>query len=240
MTASSHDRSPIIAEPKPRVAGESAIGVGARWEHRLRQAALVLARLCLAYLFFTQLWWKAPPTYGCPADFHFTTGTPSQLQRSGGLCDWIGIESVYATQPHRLLVANLDNRGAPEIAIDIGWLARLNGAFIDNIVKPNIRWFGSVIFFTETFIFASLFLGLLSRLGGLVAIGMSAQLLVGLAGIPNPYEWEWAYINMVLLAVAVFAFAPGRILGLDTLLRPRLQAAAANGSRIAKIVFALT
>jgi hypothetical protein len=240
MTASSHDRSPAIAEPKPRLAGETATDVGARWEQRLKHAVLVLARLGVAYLFFTQLWWKAPPTYGCPADFHFTTGTPAQLQRSGGLCDWIGIESVYASQPHRLLVANIDNRGAPEIAIDIGWLARLNGAFIDNVVKPNIRWFGSVIFFTEAFIFASLLLGLLSRLGGLVAIGMSAQLLVGLAGIPNPYEWEWAYINMVLLAVVVFAFAPGRILGLDTVLRPRLRAAAAHGSRIAQVVLALT
>jgi hypothetical protein len=240
MTASSQDRSPTTAESKPRDAGEAATEVVARWEHRLRQVALVVARLSLAYLFFTQLWWKAPPTYGCPADFHFTTGTPAQLQRSGGLCDWIGIESVYATQPHRLLVANIDNRGAPEIAIDIGWLARLNGAFIENVVKPNISWFGSVIFFTEAFIFASLFLGLLSRLGGLVAIGMSAQLLVGLAGIPNPYEWEWAYINMVVLALVVFAFAPGRILGLDTLLRPRLRAAAANGGRIAKVLLALT
>jgi hypothetical protein len=240
MTASSHDRSPAIAEPRQRVASESATGAIARWEHRLRQFALVVTRLGLAYLFFTQLWWKAPPSYGCPADFRFTTGTPAQLQRSGGLCDWIGIESVYASQPHRLLVANIDNRGAPEIAIDIGWLARLNGAFIDTIVKPNIRWFGSVIFFTEAFIFASLFLGLFSRLGGLVAIGMSAQLLIGLAGIPNPYEWEWAYINMVLLALVVFAFAPGRILGLDALLRPRLQAVAANGSRIAKAVLALT
>jgi hypothetical protein len=69
---------------------------------------------------------------------------------------------------------------------------------------------------------------------------MSAQLLIGLAGIPNPYEWEWAYINMVLLAIVIFAFAPGRYLGLDALLRPRLQAATANGSRIAKVVLALT
>jgi hypothetical protein len=240
MTASSHDRSPAIAKPDRHVASETATGTVVRWERRLQQVALVLARLGMAYLFFTQLWWKAPPTYGCPADFRFTTGTPAQLQRSGGLCDWIGIESVYATQPRPLFVANIDNRGAPEIAIDIGWLARLNGAFIDNIVKPNIRWFGSVIFFTEAFIFASLFLGLLSRLGGLVAIGMSMQLLVGLAGIPNPYEWEWTYINLVLLALVLFAFAPGRILGLDALLRPHLQAAAANGSRIAKGVLALT
>ena len=97
MAASSHDRSPAMAEPTPRIAGETASDTVARWEQRLQQAALVLARLSVAYLFFTQLWWKAPPTYGCPADFHFTTGTPAQLQRSGGLCDWIGIESVYAS-----------------------------------------------------------------------------------------------------------------------------------------------
>jgi hypothetical protein len=240
MTASSPDRTSAIGEPEQRAARETATVPAPRWERRLQQATLILARLGLAYLFFTQLWWKAPPTFSCPADFHFTTGTPAQLQRSGGLCDWIGIESVYATQPHRLLVANIDNRGAPEIAIDLGWAARLNGTFIDTIVKPNIRWFGYVIFFTEAFIFASLLLGLFSRLGGLVAVGMSAQLMIGLAGIPNPYEWEWAYINMVLLAVLALAFAPGRYLGLDALLRPRLQATAANGGRIARAVLALT
>ena len=51
------------------------------WEARLQQAALVLLRIGLAYLFFTQLWWKLPPSFGCPADFRFTTGTPAQLQR---------------------------------------------------------------------------------------------------------------------------------------------------------------
>ncbi|NJM07012.1 hypothetical protein HC891_13760 [Candidatus Gracilibacteria bacterium] len=73
------------------------------WERRLQQAALILLRLGLAYLFFTQLWWKAPPTFGCTADFAFTTGTPQQLQRTSGLCDWIGIEAVYATQPRPFL-----------------------------------------------------------------------------------------------------------------------------------------
>src|SRR5262245_38983123 len=111
MTVSSHDRSPAVVEPEQRAVQETATIPVARWERRLQQVPLVLARLGLAYLFFTQLWWKAPPTFGCPADFRFTTGTPSQLQRSGGLCDWIGIESVYATQPRRFFVANIDNRG---------------------------------------------------------------------------------------------------------------------------------
>jgi hypothetical protein len=83
-------------------------------------------------------------------------------------------------------------------------------------------------------------LGLLSRLGALVAIGMSAQLLVGLAGIPNPYEWEWSYILMVLLSILMFGLLPGRILGLDALLRPRLAAAAAHGNRAARAALLLT
>jgi hypothetical protein len=210
------------------------------WEIRLQQAALVLLRVGLAYLFFTQLWWKTPPTFGCTADFRFTTGTPAQLQRSSGLCDWIGIEAVYATEPRPFFVANIDNRGAPELAIDLGWAARLNGALIENVVKPNIAWFGYLIWLAEAFIFASLFFGLFSRLGGLVAIGVGAQLMIGLGGIGNPYEWEWAYTNIVLLAILAFAFAPGRSFGLDTLLRPRLLTAAARGNRLARAVALLT
>ncbi len=211
-----------------------------RWETWIQRAALVLLRVGLAYLFFTQLWWKTPPTFGCTADFRFTTGTPAQLQRSGGLCDWIGIEAVYATEPRPFFVANIDNRGAPEIAIDLGWAARLNGAFIENVVKPNIAWFGYLIFASEAFIFISLFFGLFSRLGGLVAIGMAAQLMIGLGGIGNPYEWEWAYNNIVLLAILAFAFAPGRYFGVDALLRPGLLAAAARGNRLAQGAALLT
>ncbi|NJM07013.1 hypothetical protein HC891_13765, partial [Candidatus Gracilibacteria bacterium] len=105
-------------------------------------------------------------------------------------------------------MANIDNRGGPEIAIDLAPLAQLNGAFIENVVKPNISWFGYVIWFSEFFIFASLLVGLFSRLGGLVALGIGAQLMIGLGGIGNPYEWEWAYNNIVLLAFIAFAFAP--------------------------------
>jgi hypothetical protein len=237
MASSRADRGGLVSSD---LRAQGRVASLARWERWLQHAALVLLRLGLAYLFFTQLWWKLPPTFGCPADFRFTTGTPQQLQRSSGLCDWIGIEAVYATEPRPFFVANLDNRGAPEIAIDLGWAARLNGAFIENVVKPNIAWFGYLIWAAEAFIVVSLLLGLFSRLGGLVAIAMSAQLMIGLGGISNPYEWEWAYINMVLLAILVFAFAPGRILGLDALIRPRLLASAANGNRFARALALLT
>ena len=199
------------------------------WEKRLQQAVIVLARLGLGLLFLTQLSWKSPPTFGCGADFAFTTADASgNLQRTRGLCDWIGVESVYATRDRTIL------------GVNIRPIAQLNGAFIDTIVKPNIRWFGYVIFGTEALIAAAMFLGLFSRLGALMAIGMSAQLMIGLANIPNPPEWEWSYILMVLLSILMFGLTPGRILGLDALLRPRLGAAAARGNRLARAALLLT
>ena len=214
------------------------------WEEILRKVVIVIGRLALAYLFFTQLFWKMPPTFGCPPDFSFTTGAVEggrvQLQRTSGLCDWIGIEAVWSTQPRPFFVANLDNQGAPEIAIDLGWAARLNGLFLENVVMPNIRWFGWLIWGAEAFIFVSMLLGLFTRLGGLVAIGISAQLMIGLGGISTPYEWEWIYKQMVVISVMMFGLTVGRIWGVDAWLRPRLQASAAKGKRWAGWLLWLT
>ena len=216
-----------------------------KWEQRLRQIALVIARLGLAYLFFSQLFWKMPPGFGCPPDYAFTTGNLDangrlSLQRTSGLCDWIGIEIAWSDQPRRLCVTNLDNQGPAELHLDLGWAARLNALFLEGVVEPNIRWFGWLIWVAEAFIFLSLFLGLFSRLGGLVSVAISAQLALGLAGIGNPYEWEWSYNLMVLLSLVMFAFTPGRVLGLDAWLRPRLLGSAEGGSRLARALSWLT
>jgi uncharacterized membrane protein YphA (DoxX/SURF4 family) len=214
------------------------------WEQRLRRTALVIARVGLAYLFFTQLFWKMPPDFGCPSDYAFTTGSVDEsgrlrLQRTSGLCDWIGVENVWADQPRPFFVANIDNQGAPEISIDLGWAAKLNNLFLENIAMPNIRWFGWFIWGGEAFIFVSLLLGFFSRLGGLTAVAMSGQLMIGLAGISNPYEWEWSYNLMVLLSLLMFAFAPGRVFGVDTWLRPRLRTAAEGDDRAGRIAHVL-
>ena len=215
-----------------------------RWEVILRKAILVIARLTLAILFFTQLWWKMPPTFGCPADYAFTTSTVEngrlRLQRTSGLCDWIGIEQVYSTQPRPLIVANLDNTGDPEISINIAPIARLNGIFLENVIQPTIRFSGWLLWLAEASIFVLLLLGLFSRLGAAIAVAVSTQLLVGLSGIPNPYEWEWAYNTIFVLALVLFAFAPGRVFGIDALLRPRFLAAKARGSFFGKVLSWLT
>ena len=215
-----------------------------RWEEVLRKVILVVARLALAVLFFTQLWWKMPPTFGCSPDYAFTTATTEngrlRLQRTSGLCDWIGIEQVYSTQPRPLIVANLDNTGDPEISINIAPIARLNGIFLENVIQPTIRFSGWLLWLAEASIFVLLLLGLFSRLGAAIAVAVSAQLLVGLSGIPNPYEWEWAYNTIFVLALVLFAFAPGRVFGIDALLRPRFLAAKARGSFFGKVLSWLT
>ena len=211
-----------------------------KFEKRLQTIILLIARLTLGYLFFTQLFWKIPPQFGCPADFAFTTGSVDngrvQLQRTSGLCDWIGVEIVWAQQPRPFFVADMTPVGGPVLSIGLGWLARLNGLFLENVVIPNIRWMGWLIWGAEAFIATSLILGLFTRLGGLTAILISGQLMIGLGGIPNPYEWEWGYNLMVVLSLVIFAFAPGQFLGLDRLVKPRLQASAQKGSRVARFL----
>ncbi|MGQ0605188.1 MAG: TQO small subunit DoxD [Anaerolineales bacterium] len=206
-------------------------------ENTLQNIGLLIARLALGYLFFTQLWWKLPPTFGCPADFALTTGTPQRLQRTGGLCDWIGIETVWSQAPSRPVLATV---GGPNWSVDISPMARLNGAFLEGFVQPNIRWFGWVVFGMEAFIFVSLFFGLFSRLGALVSIAQSLQLMIGLAGITNPPEWEWGYNLMVVLSIVLAAIPAGRWLGVDQWLRPKLMAAADGGNALAKILVWLT
>lgn len=210
----------------------------------VQKVALTVLRLALAYLFFTQLFWKLPPTFGCNAAFGITTGGVQNgrvtLQRTRGLCDWLGVESVWAKQERLFFTTNTDNQGRPEIFINLSFLTQLNGSIVDGVIIPNIRVFGWLIWFAEASIFVLLLLGLFSRLGGLIALGVSAQLMLGLAGIPNPYEWEWGYNNMVVLSLMVFAFAPGRFFGVDALLIPRLKRMAEKGNRIARVLLLAT
>lgn len=207
-----------------------------RWERWIYGACLVIGRLGLAYLFFAQLFWKMPPTFGCPPDYAFTTATADgRLARTSGLCDWIGVEQVWSTRARPWLVADISTIGGPRLSIDIGPIARLNGWFLENVIQPNIHWTGWLVWAAEAFVAVSLFLGLFTRLGTLVALAVSAQLMIGLAGISNPFEWEWGYNQMVLLSVVLFGTAPGRILGLDALLRRATRAAKEQGNLFARL-----
>lgn len=191
-------------------------------------AAIAIASIGLGYLFFTQLWWKVPPTFRCGENFE-----------SGGLCDWVGREVSHAEGPRQLFKANIvRSQPGPELSVPLGWATSLNGAFLENVVQPNLRWFGWVIWGTESFIVLSLTLGFFSRLGALAAVGMATQLTLGLAGTPG--EWEWSYQLILLLAIAMFGIAPGRYFGLDRLLRPRLKTLSERGSRAGRLLLLFT
>lgn len=199
-----------------------------RLERGITVIAITIASIGLGYLFFTQLWWKVPPDFGCRNDF-----------TRGGLCFFLEHAVSSADGTDKLLKANIiKSRPGPEISVPIGWATQLNAIFIENVVQPNIRWFGFVLWGTEAFIFLSMCLGFFSRLGALVAIGVSTQLMIGLAHTPN--EWEWSYILMLLLAIAMFGIAPGRYFGLDRLLRPRFRALSERGSRLGRLLLAFT
>ncbi len=214
----------------------------ARWERRLRQTVILIGRLTLAFLFFSNLWWKLPPNFGCPKDFTFKEETsPGQYNKSSGLCTFLGYESIFADKPRQIFVADLRYAGLPQIGIDIQPIAQINGAIVDNIIKPNIRVAGWAIWLAELAIVVSMFLGLFTRFGGLIALAVSAQLMIGLANAPVPgdYEWEWGYNLMVVLSLMMIGLAPGRILGLDALIR-RWAVPASNSNIIAKIAKVLT
>ncbi len=213
----------------------------ARWEWWLRTAVIAVVSIGMGYLFFTNLWWKPPSDFACSEDFQF------EGENASGLCFWIGTEVFYADPvvPNLILKPIVTNSqtvptSGPEIGVPIGWAKKANAAFNENIVKPNIRWFGYVIWGMEAFIFLSLCLGFFSRLGALASIGMSAHLMVALADVPSPQEWEWNYILMLLLSILLFGIAPGRYFGLDRLLRPRFRAMRDRGSRLGRLLLPLT
>lgn len=215
----------------------------AQLDSRLFKVCMVIARLGLAYLFLTQLFWKLPPRFGCGANFAFPVRAEQnywEANGSSGLCFWMGLESVFASQPRQVLVADMRPAGLPPIGVSITPLAQVNGILLDNLFIPQIRLFGWLIWLAEFWIFLSMLLGLFTRLGALVALGISLQLFIGLANIPRPFEWEWSYGAIVLLSVAMLGAAAGRTFGVDAWLRRKLAGPAERGSRLAKIGLYLT
>jgi len=207
------------------------------WDQRLQKTALVIGRLGLALLFFTQLFWKLPPTFGCGNNFAFPKPAEKNYwdaNGSSGLCYWLGIESVFANQPREVLKIPGAPVGIAQTGISITPLAQLNGLFLDNVVKPGIGVWGWLIWLAEFAVFVSMLLGLFTRLGGLVALGVSTQLYIGLANVPRPYEWEWTYGMMILLSLLMFGLAAGRVFGIDGLLRRRLAGSHGFGANVVR------
>lgn len=220
-----------MADTSTAGSGAPAAGIypSSRLERAFVAVAIAIASFGLGYLFFAELWWKAPPDFGCSPNFE-----------SKGLCYWVGREAELADEPPftRFNANIVGSRPGPEVGLPVGFAKSLNGAFVENVVQPNIRYMGWVLWGTEALAFLSLCLGLFSRLGALAALGVSTHLMLGLGGAPN--EWEWSYQLMMLLSIAMLGIAPGRYFGLDRLLRPRLWALGQRGSRVSRLLLAFT
>ena len=171
---------------------------------------ILIARLIYGYLWYTQLLWKLPPTFGCPANFAVTTDIH---HRTSGLCDWVGIMTLYSKIP-------------------------LQASLVKQFVAPNMAWFGWVVFLMEAFVAVSMIFGLFTRLGGLAALVQGLNLYFGVTAAPG--EWYWTYGMLYTLGLIFLAVPAGRFIGLDAWLRPRLQPAVEKGNRLAKILLALT
>src|SRR5215469_10780101 len=103
---------------------------------------------------------------------------------------------------------------------------------------PHWTFFGWMTLIAETFIATTLMLGLATRLGSLVAIGMAANITIGILNVPH--EWGWTYTMLIMFPVLFLLTGPGRSLGLDAFLGPRLEAAGASGNRLARLLSWLT
>ncbi len=203
------------------------------WETNLTALGLGVGRIVIGLLWFSQLLWKLPPTFGCPADFHFTTKTVG----SSGLCDWIGREAAYAGT-WKFFQLDLHLLGLQNFYIDLSPLSAAYGAFLTSFALPNFGWFAWVIFLTELFVTVTLLFGIIARLGALVGTGMAANLTIGL--LPVPGEWEWIYIMLTAFNFVLFATAAGRYFGIDGYLHPRAVEQAKTGNKFAKIVALIT
>ncbi|HXJ82286.1 MAG TPA: TQO small subunit DoxD [Candidatus Methylomirabilis sp.] len=103
--------------------------------------------------------------------------------------------------------------------------------FLVNVMIPHWTFFGWMTLITETFIGVTLILGLFTRLGALVALGMAANITVGILSVPH--EWGWTYTMLIMFAAVLLLTGAGRSVGVDAFLAPRLEAAASRGNRLA-------
>jgi len=106
--------------------------------------------------------------------------------------------------------------------------------FLVNVMIPHWTFFGWMTLITETFIAITLILGVFTRLGSLVAIGMAANITVGILSVPH--EWGWTYVMLITFPALFLLTAAGRSFGIDGLLLGPVKRAATNGNKLARIV----
>lgn len=92
-------------------------------------------------------------------------------------------------------------------------------AFVQHVVLPNFTAFAWLTLVVETSLGVFLLVGLATRFWAVV--GIVQVIAIMLSALNAPHEWEWSFYLMILAHVAILSTAPGRVLGLDGLLRDR-------------------
>ncbi len=117
-------------------------------------------------------------------------------QRYGWLYGWIQQEIAHPT---------------------FSWYA----AFLRSVVVPNFGFFGLLTFVTEIALGLGLLLGLLTRVAGLGGALWQVNIALGAFSVPGEWSWIWA---LLIAPQCVFAACgAGRALGVDGLIRRRLE-----------------
>jgi thiosulfate dehydrogenase [quinone] large subunit len=93
-------------------------------------------------------------------------------------------------------------------------------SLVENLILPNFRSFGWLVWITEISLAAFLLVGLGTRFWAVVGAFQAAA--IGLSIAQSPDEWPWAYYLMVAAHLSLLATAAGRTWGLDEIVRPVL------------------
>ena len=104
--------------------------------------------------------------------------------------------------------------------------------FLQNVMIPHWTFFGWMTLITETFIAVTLIFGLGTRLGSLVAIGMAANITIGILNVPH--EWGWTYVMLLALPALFLLADAGRSFGVDSWIAPRLEGSHHPIARLAR------
>jgi uncharacterized membrane protein YphA (DoxX/SURF4 family) len=94
-------------------------------------------------------------------------------------------------------------------------------ALVENVYLPNLKIIDPLVFLTEISFAISLLLGIGVRFFALVAVAFSLHLWLGL--YLHPQEWPWNYVFLAMIHALFVAYAAGRSLGADALLRRRVD-----------------
>jgi len=94
-----------------------------------------------------------------------------------------------------------------------------HGAFIKDVILPNLEYLGPLVFLAELTFATSLILGFAVRAVSALAICFVLQLWLGIYRSGNPAEWPWSYVFLALLMFVFALEGAGRCLGFDAWLR---------------------